>query len=406
MAMRKPIRLPGAFPALFLLAAGFLSLPISPVLSQEQQHRFEYFGVEHGLPSGQILCIYEDKMGFLWFGTMKGLVRYDGYNFKLHRPVPEDSSSLSNPVVINIQEDLYGNLWIGTHKGLNRYDRILLHGNNGIYAFDPNSIKLDTVRPKVVLTDFKILDHSEDLGRAPELADSITIQFADQIITFEFAALHFLNQEHIRYKYRLEGFHEQWLDNGNDRKVSFTNLRPGRYTFRVQACNADGFCSGEKEELAVRLLVLPPLWGTWWAILIYLFLIFCIVQAVFRFRLRQKLAIDEALRLKELDRFKTRLYTNITHEFRTPLTLILGPIAGSLQKKQAADQRGVEGSPKKLRASPAIGESDTRSQQAGCRRSRRPLRAGRRHSLYSLSDQVVSQFCSKPWRHAEIFFRR
>lgn len=190
MAMMKTRYLLKVRPALFLFLAGLFFLPLAPFISQERQYRFDYFSVEHGLTSVQVLCMMEDKMGFLWFGTMKGLVRYDGYNFRVYALATGDSASLSDPVVTCLLEDRQGYLW---------------------------------------------------------------------------------------------------------------------------AC------------------------------LLCFLLIAGIVRAVFRFRLRRKLSRLEARRLRELDHFKTRFYTNITHEFRGPLTLILGPITNSLQKNEplTADELSV-----------------------------------------------------------------
>ena len=101
----------------------FLFFISTPFWGQEQQYRFEYIGLEQGLPQEQVLKIIEDKEGFLWFGTMEGLVKYNGYDFTLFQPIHGDSTSLSSPIVDQILEDQEGFVWVGTHNGLNCYDR-------------------------------------------------------------------------------------------------------------------------------------------------------------------------------------------------------------------------------------------------------------------------------------------
>ena len=152
----------------------------------------------------------------------------------------------------------------------------------------------------------------------------ITLGHRDNVFSFEYAALHFRDPDNNRYRYRLEGFDKDWVEAGTERKVTYTNLKAGRYTFQVMASNADGVWNGE--PLVVKLRLLPPPWRSWWAYWLYILVVAGILFSFYRFQLRRRLAEAEARRLRELDGVKTKLFTNITHEFRTPLTVILGMV--------------------------------------------------------------------------------
>ena len=294
--------------------------------------------------------------GTLWMATAVGLGKLlpDGGAFTLI--TTRDGMIEDN--LMGIATDTQGNVWLKSMQHLSKYNprldsfwhfnvtrdmkefnsvgatvgkdgQIFFYGNNGFYAFYPDSIKLDSTLPKVVLTDFKVLNLSRHFGTSSELIKDITLNYRDNVFSFEYAAMHFRNPKNNRYQYRLEGFDENWVEAGTERKVTYTNLDPGQYTFRVMACNTDGVWNSETLTIGLRLL--PPPWLTWWAYTLYSLLFAFIGWSVYaflkrRWQLKAELALEhrEAERLKELDAVKTKLYTNITHEFRTPLTVILG----------------------------------------------------------------------------------
>lgn len=278
-----------------------------------RDNRFQLIITADGLPEDQLNGLAWDQSGKLWIKSIRHITRYDPElsEFQVFRVGPE------------MQELNVSSSDIGSDG------RIFFGGNNGLYAFYPEMVRIDSQPPPVVLTDLKIANRKVDLERSTELLEKVSMQYDDRVITFEFAALHYLDPDQNRYRYRLEGFDRSWTEAGHQRTATYTNLDPGRYTFRVQAANAHGVWN--REGLSLSLTVIPPWWQSSWASLLWALLVVAALFAYFRFQrrrweLKTQLQVEqrEAVRLKELDEVKTRLYTNITHELRTPLTVIKG----------------------------------------------------------------------------------
>ena len=175
--------------------------------------------------------------------------------------------------------------------------------------------------------------------------EKITLTHSDNVVSFEFAALNFRKTAKTQYKYQLVGFSNQWYELGIKREVTFTSLRPGNYTLRVVAANSDGIWGHTPIELAIQ--VLPPWWWSFWSKLLYLLAGAGLLFGIYHYQLNRKLALAEARNLRELDSVKTKFYTNITHEFRTPLTVIQGMSdqlierAGELPKEKIEDNARI-----------------------------------------------------------------
>jgi signal transduction histidine kinase/DNA-binding response OmpR family regulator len=173
----------------------------------------------------------------------------------------------------------------------------------------------------------------------------INLKFNQDFFSFQFAALDYTNPQKNQYAYYLEGLEDDWNYSGNRRFANYTGVPPGNYTFRVKGSNNDGYWNQEGASIAITIL--PPPWKTWWAYTIYGIFLIGLIYAwrkydLKRQRLKQELKLGhvEAEKLKELDTMKSRFFANISHEFRTPLTLILGPLQNLLS--QSKDEKSKQ----------------------------------------------------------------
>ncbi|MEL6721007.1 MAG: ATP-binding protein, partial [Bacteroidota bacterium] len=206
---------------------------------------------------------------------------------------------------------------------------IFIGGISGFQYFNPKNLRNQSIKnpPQVIITDFQLLNEpyvQNGIRLFPSNVDDNTIielKHDEDVFTFSFAALNFLQPESNRHEYRLLGYDTNWRLTGLEPKVTYIKVPPGEYVFQVRAANHDGVW-GDTQSVDIKIL--PPWWQTWWAYTLASFFILGFLVSVYRFQVTRQLAKTEAIRLKELNAARTQLYTNITHEFRTPLTVILG----------------------------------------------------------------------------------
>jgi signal transduction histidine kinase/ligand-binding sensor domain-containing protein/DNA-binding response OmpR family regulator len=229
-------------------------------------------------------------------------------------------------------------IFIGGSLGKLPDGSLVFGGKNGFCAFQPAKVAPLPAPPRPLLTSVLVNNQPSSLPTTPEALTSLTLPFADNTFSFGFVSLQLLAPANLRYAYRLDGFENDWQMATQGQRAFYTKVPPGRYTLRVRAASPDGVWG--TEELALPVRILPPWWQTWWFRALCLIALAAAVFAFYQYKLRRRLEQEETRRLKELDTFKTRLYTNITHEFRTPLTLIVSPAARLKRELELADLPG------------------------------------------------------------------
>lgn len=315
--------------------------------------------------------IFEDSKKRIWLGSAHGLFSLDSRrNFKFTHY--HSANGLPTDVIKNIQEDSEGNLWMATDKGICRFNpqtkesrvysktdgvkglsfehfaindfssgEMVFGGNNGITIFNPADIKDNPIAPKVRFTRLKISNNEVKPGqlfngrtiltKSMGEVSNIRLSHKERNISIEYAALQFSSPAKSRYAYMLQGFEDQWNYVNTKREAVYTNLPYGRYTFLVKAANKDGLWN--ETPISLDIEVFPPWWRSNAALVAYFVffmgLIYAIIKVIlYQKRLKDTIKIEKLEKQKEqeLHQMKIGFFTDISHEFKTPLTLIISPL--------------------------------------------------------------------------------
>jgi len=311
------------------------------VIENEGEIRFKTYSKNqentNSISNNTVLSIFEDKKGILWIGTFGGgLNTFNPKTERFGRYTEKDG--LSNNVVYGIEEDKDGNLWMSTNKGISQFfkkikqfrifeesdglqsnefnngayyksetGQLFFGGINGFNAFYPEDIHINKSKPKALITNFYLFNKPVKIGENEVLkkhiseSDVIVLKHKQNVISFEFAALHYSYPLKNQYKYKLENFNDDWVDIGNNRRANYTNLDPGEYTFKVKVANSDGIWSDDVAQ--IRVVVEPPFWRTaWFIILIYVIIPLLMIYGIIRYRINQVQNQKELLEVQVRER--------------------------------------------------------------------------------------------------------
>ena len=345
--------------------------------TQTEAYRLITFDKNGIAPMNDILCIHQDRDKNIWIGSSYGLTRlnllpngeYDYKNFN-------ENEGLPNNTIHGIAEDTQGNLWLSSNTGIilfnpekktfrnlnhktglkviefsdnayfqdNTRNRYFFGGVDGIVWIKNEEKKRKEFIPDIFFTKLRIFNKDYNISefeKSEGNKEAIVLKHDQNFFAVSFVAMDFINGENSRYSYKLENFSDVWMDTHSN-EAQFTNIPPGNYTLRVKY--DDGTSSNDNLIRSIHITILPPWYQTITAQIIYVLLLIGAGFGIFRYIRwkyeRRKVSIARRLNEKykeEMYEGKLRFFTNITHEFCTPLTLIYGPCERILHHENSDD---------------------------------------------------------------------
>ncbi|MDX8338934.1 two-component regulator propeller domain-containing protein [Draconibacterium sp. IB214405] len=305
----------------------------------KDQGTFHVFTEADGLANSNIKTILEDESGNLWVATLNGISKIEVKNFSHGQPISELELNIEN---FGLQDGLQGNEFNQKAAYRTRSGELIFGGANGFNLFKPEAISVHLPNDKIVLTNFKVFNQDVKintpfrkrviLNKSITYSNNITLKHRENVFSIGFAALNYFHPEKNKYQYQLSGFNDEWLAiNNNLNEITFTNLNAGIYQLRIRVSNDNS--SWIEMNPPLQIEVLPPFWKSNYAYALYVLLVASLLFITLRILAeRQRLKFEaeqehrEAERIQQIDALKTKFFTNISHEFRTPLSLIITPV--------------------------------------------------------------------------------
>lgn len=330
----------------------------------------------NSISSNFIFSILKDANNYLWIGTSGGgMNRMNLQNFKIER-----FDQFKDRTITSIIQDDHKNIWFSTKQGIIKYDyennkfvqpqslkgdfhinsgfkdnenNLYFGGIKGVTKFTPHQIDLSYSKPKVTFTNFKLFNKEVAVAKNGilkqniQLQQNIILKHSDNVITFEYAGLKYPFSKDLEYAIKMENFDENWREVGFDKTATYTNLSSGNYIFKVKSKEIGDEWSSDFTSIQIKIQ--KPFWLSIWAILFYILLcitFFLITRKYFMAwtSLKSSLALEKLMHEKdnELYKSKQQFFTNISHEIRTPVTLILSSINRLFDKENLKESKQIK----------------------------------------------------------------